>query len=182
MPSKKQSTQLLSALELRCSVVGKHFPGLTWGRILERLEARPKALQSLEAMESTGGEPMVLRYSKKTGEIWFCDFSAESPVGRRSLCFDASALKERKEHQPKGAAVETAKSMGARLLTEDEYRELQSFGEFDTKTSSWLETPSEIRKLGGALFGDRRFGRVFTYHNGAQSYYAARGFRVILNV
>lgn len=151
--------------------------GVAWADVLARLEGKPGALKSLHAMEATGGEPDVVGRNEGTAEIYFCDCSSESPSGRRSLCYDPQALDARKEHKPQGSAVEMAAEMGVELLTEERYRTLQTLGEFDTKTSSWLQTPDAIRTLGGALFGDRRYGRVFVYHNGAQSYYAARGFR-----
>jgi hypothetical protein len=156
--------------------------GLTWEDVQARLTSNPEKLRSLNEMERTGGEPDVVGYDKKTGEFIFYDCSAESPSGRRSLCYDNEALKSRKEHKPKGSAVGMAEAMGIDLLTEEQYRELQTLGEFDTKTSSWIHTPDEIRKLGGALFCDRRYNHVFTYHNGAESYYAARGFRGSLRV
>jgi hypothetical protein len=147
-----------------------------------RLESSPEKLQSLQAMESTGGEPDVIGVDKKSGEFVICDCSAESPSGRRSICFDREGLESRKENRPANSAMEMAEAMGIRLLTEAEYRDLQKLGCFDTKTSSWVQTPAEIRKLGGALFCDRRYDTVFVYHNGAQSYYAARGFRGCLRV
>ncbi len=151
--------------------------GLDWSKVQAKLEANSEKLWSINEMERTGGEPDVVGYDKKTGEYIFMDCSEESPKGRRSLCYDSEALDARKEDKPKGTAMDMAASMGIELLTEDQYRELQELGEFDTKTSSWLKTPSDIRKLGGAIFGDRRYNTVFKYHNGAISYYAARGFR-----
>lgn len=151
--------------------------GVAWAEIQARLESNPGALMSLRAMEATGGEPDVIGRDRQTGAITFTDCSAESPAGRRSLCYDRAALDSRKENKPQGSAVEVAAEMGIDLLTEEQYRALQSLGEFDTKTSSWVRTPSDVRSLGGALFCDRRYGRVFVYHNGAQSYYAVRGFR-----
>ena len=151
--------------------------GLNWAKVQARLEANAEKLWSLHEMEETGGEPDVVDHDPKTGEYIFYDCSADSPKGRRSLCYDGAALESRKEHKPKNSAVDLAAAMGIELLTEEEYRALQKLGEFDTKTSSWVSTPANIRKLGGALFCDRRFDTVFTYHNGAESYYAARGFR-----
>jgi hypothetical protein len=157
-------------------------PGVAWETVLARLEESPTALASLGRMEASGGEPDVIGEAEPTGRLVFCDCSLESPPGRRSLCFDREALNARKENKPEGSAVEMALAMGIELLTEEQYLALQQFGEFDTKTSSWIATPRDMRSLGGALFCDRRFGRVFTYHNGAQSYYAARGFRGRLRV
>jgi hypothetical protein len=156
--------------------------GVAWEHVVARLEANGAALKALANMESSGGEPDVIGHDKATGAFIFCDCSAESPAGRRSLCFDREALESRKENRPDGNAVEAAAAMGIELLTEERYRELQRLGEFDVKTSSWIATPSDVRALGGALFCDRRYGRVFVYHNGAQSYYAARGFRGLLRV
>lgn len=155
---------------------------IAWSSVQARLERNPDALDTLKEMESTGGEPDVIGRDPKNGQFTFCDCSAESPIGRRSICYDREALEERKEHKPAGSAVEMAAAMGVELLTEKRYRELQELGEFDTKTSSWVATPEEMRSLGGALFCDRRFGKVFVYHNGAQSYYAGRGFRGLLRV
>jgi hypothetical protein len=161
----------------------KHrHPGMLWADVQARLEAQPQALRPLHLMESTGGEPDVTSQDKTTGRLSFCDCAAESPIGRRSLCYDGDALASRKENRPEGSAVETATKMGIELLTEEQYRALQVLGEFDVKTSSWISTPAELRSLGGALFCDRRYDRVFVYHNGAQSYYAARGFRGLLRV
>lgn len=170
--------QLLRTLEERFGKNAPRHAGIAWGRVLAALEASPAALKSLAAMEASGGEPDVI--GRASGKILFCDCSAETPAGRRSLCYDRKALDARKEHKPKGSAVEAAAAMGVELLTEDGYRALQELGEFDRKTSSWIRTPSDVRSLGGALFCDRRFGRVFTYHNGAESYYAARGWRGLL--
>ena len=156
--------------------------GLEWAKVQARLDANAEKLWSLSEMQQTGGEPDVVDHDKKTGECIFYDCSAESPKDRRSLCYDREALQSRKENKPKGNAVDVAAIMGIELLTEEEYRKLQSLGEFDTKTSSWLHTPSKIRELGGALFCDRRFDTVFVYHNGAESYFAARGFRGSLRV
>lgn len=155
---------------------------LDWADVEARLEANPSKLWSLSEMEKTGGEPDVVARDKKTGEYVFYDCSAETPKGRRSVCYDGEALESRKEHKPKDSAMDMAEAMGIELLTEEQYRELQELGEFDLKTSSWLKTPSDVRKLGGALYGDRRYGRVFVYHNGAPSYYAVRGFRGSLTV
>lgn len=154
--------------------------GLAWEKILKKLESTPVALKALSAMESTGGEPDVI--GQDNGDFLFCDCSPESPLGRRSLCYDRDALDARKENKPGGSAVEAAVEMGIELLTEEQYRALQQLEAFDTKTSSWIATPQDVRTLGGALFCDRRYGRVFVYHNGAQSYYAARGFRGLLRV
>jgi hypothetical protein len=156
--------------------------GLEWAKVQARLEANAEKLWSLSEMERTGGEPDVVGHDKKTGEYIFCDCSAESPKDRRSLCYDREALDSRKENKPKDNAIDMAAAMGVELLTEEQYRELQKLGNFDAKTSSWVKTPSNIRKLGGALFCDRRFNTVFLYHNGAESYYAARGFRGSLRV
>ncbi len=169
--------RLLQALQARSD---KHMPrhaGLAWGQVLARLEGNAAALASLAAMEASGGEPDVIGLDAATGEVLFCDCAAESPDGRRSLCYDREALDSRKEHKPQGSAVEAAAAMGIELLSEAQYRALQQLGEFDLKTSSWIRTPEAIRDRGGALFCDRRYDTVFTYHNGAQSYYAARGFR-----
>lgn len=157
-------------------------PGVAWEQVLAKLEANPAALKPLGKMEASGGEPDVIGRDAATGQYLFCDCSAESPLGRRSLCYDREALNARKEHKPEGSAVETAVAMGVELLTEQQYRELQRLDEFDAKTSSWVLTPPDVRSLGGALFCDRRYGKVFVYHNGAQSYYAARGFRALLRV
>jgi hypothetical protein len=153
-----------------------------WADVRTKLVGNPDALRSLREMEATGGEPDVIGEDRKAGQYTFCDCSAESPSGRRSVCYDREALESRKENKPKSSAVEMAAAMGIDLLTEEQYRELQKLGEFDTKTSSWIRTSSDVRALGGALFCDRRYGKVFVYHNGAQSYYAARGFRGSLRV
>ncbi len=174
--SKKQSEDLLKALKARFEKNMSRHRGLEWTNVQVKLEANNDKLWSLNEMEKTGGEPDVVGYDKKTGEYIFYDCSPESPKGRRSLCYDREALDSRKENKPKGNAEEMAAAMGIELLTEEQYRELQKLGEFDTKTSSWVKTPSHIRKLGGALFCDRRFNTVFLYHNGAESYYAARAF------
>jgi hypothetical protein len=156
--------------------------GVEWAKVQAKLEANSEKLWSLNEMEATGGEPDVVAFNKKTGEYVFYDCSAESPKGRRSLCYDREALNARKEHKPKDSAIDMATAIGIELLTEEQYRELQKLGEFDLKTSSWVQTPSDIRKLGGALFCDRRYNQVFLYHNGADSYYGARGFRASLKV
>ena len=155
---------------------------MDWEKVLARLEASPEKLRSLAEMEQTGGEPDVVWRDESTGAFVFCDCSPETPKGRVSVCYDRAGMDSRKEHKPADNALDMAAAMGAELLTEEEYLALQNLGEFDTKTSSWLRTPDEIRKLGGALFGDRRYGRAFIYHNGAQSYFAARGFRCSLKV
>jgi len=177
--SKKQREELLRTLKARFEQNMNRHQGLEWAQVQAKLEAK---LWSLNEIERTGGEPDVVGLDKKTGEYIFYDCSAESPKGRRSLCYDRAALESRKENKPKGNALDVAATMGIELLTEEQYRELQELGSFDTKTSSWVKTPSGIRKLGGALFCDRRFDTVFLYHNGAESYYAARGFRGSLKV
>lgn len=174
--------ELLSALQARFEKNMLRHPGLQWGKIQARLEAQPEKLWSLNEMERTGGEPDVVEQDATTGEYIFFDCSAESPAGRRSLCYDQAALDARKANKPAGSALGMAAALGIEVLDEDQYRALQTLGRFDTKTSSWLKTPPEIRKLGGAIFGDRRYEHVFVYHNGADSYYAARGFRGWLNV
>ena len=173
---------LLETLKSRFEQHKHRHPAITWTQVRARLEAHPGKLASLQEMESTGGEPDVIARDNNTGEILFCDCSPQSPAGRRSLCYDPEALNARKENKPKGSALGLARSIGAEILTEEQYRHLQTLGEFDTKTSSWIATPPGIRQLGGALFCDRRFNTVFTYHNGAESYYAARGFRASLRV
>ena len=175
-------TTLLQALERRFLAHPDRHPGVAWVQVQARLTAHPAALETLAAMESTGGEPDVTHVEAKTGVVTFTDCAPESPAGRRSLCYDRAALDARKEAKPAGSAVDAAAAMGAELLIEAQYRALQSLGAFDLKTSSWIATPADIRALGGALFCDRRYGQVFTYHNGAQSYYAARGFRVQIRV
>ncbi|MFI5096246.1 MAG: DUF4256 domain-containing protein [Candidatus Acidiferrales bacterium] len=180
--SPEQRRELLSALKARFEKNMNRHKGLAWAQVQAKLEANAEKLWSLNEMERTGGEPDVVGHDKKTGEYIFYDCSAESPKGRRSLCYDREALESRKEHKPKDNAIGMAVAMGIELLTEEQYRELQTLGNFDTKTSSWVKTPSEIRKLGGALFCDRRFDTVFVYHNGAESYYAARAFRGSLRV
>jgi hypothetical protein len=178
----KARSELIKTLKARFESNPKRHPGLAWSEVETRLDANARALNTLNEMEKTGGEPDVIARDKKTGILLFVDCSAESPSGRRSLCYDGAALQERKENKPVGNAVDLAKVMGVSVLTEAEYRDLQKLGKFDTKTSSWVATPAEIRKLGGALFCDRRYDTVFVYHNGAQSYYAARGFRGALRV
>ena len=180
--SPAQRKELLKALKARFEKNMNRHKGLEWAKVQAKLEADAKKLWSLSEMESTGGEPDVVGFDKKTGEYIFYDCSAESPKGRRSLCYDRKALDERKEHKPENNAVDVAAALGIELLTEEQYRELQRLGKFDTKTSSWIVTPADIRKLGGALFCDRRYDTVFVYHNGADSYYAARGFRGSLRV
>src|SRR2546423_632040 len=175
--SSEQRDELLRALKARFEKNMNRHKGLQWAPIQARLEDSKHKLWSLHEMERTGGEPDVVGHDKKTDEYIFCDCSAESPKGRRSLCYDREALESRKEHKPEDNAVGMAAAMGIELLTEEQYRELQKLGNFDTKTSSWVKTPSDIRKLGGALFCDRRYDTVFLYHNGAESYYAARAFR-----
>jgi len=173
---------MIDALAQRFHKNMARHAGLAWDVVRVRLDANPGKLRALEEMERTGGEPDVVGVDPSTGEIVFCDCAPESPSGRRSLCYDKAALDARKENKPAASAVEAAAAMGVSLLTEAEYRQLQTLGEFDRKTSSWVQTPASIRKLGGALFCDRRYGQVFTYHNGAESYYAARGFRGLLKV
>lgn len=178
----KQRDQLISSLQRRFEANMARHADCTWEQVHTRLATRPAALESLLAMEASGGEPDVIGHDKKSGEFIYCDCAAESPAGRRSLCYDEDALKSRKENKPKGSATKAAAKLGIELLTEEQYRALQQLGEFDTKTSSWVATPAEVRARGGAIFCDRRYGRVFTYHNGAESYYAARGFRGLLRV
>jgi hypothetical protein len=178
----EQSKELLNTLKTRFEKNMKRHKGLEWAKVQAKLEANPEKLWSLDDMEVTGGEPDVVGHDKKTGEYIFYDCSAESPKDRRSLCYDRKALESRKEHKPKNSAIDMATEMGIELLTEEQYRELQQLGEFDLKTSSWVKTPSAIRELGGAVFCDRRYDTVFLYHNGAESYYAARGFRGSLRV
>jgi len=180
--SAKQREELLKTLKARFEKNMNRHKGLEWASVQAKLEASPDKLWSLGEMERTGGEPDVVGRDKKTGEVIFYDCAEESPKGRRSICYDREALDARKEHKPKDNAVGMAAAMGIDLLTEEEYRELQKLGEFDTKTSSWVKTPSAVRELGGALFCDRRFNTVFTYHNGAESYYAGRAFRGSLRV
>jgi hypothetical protein len=180
--SAEQREELLAVLKARFETHMNRHRGLEWASVQARLEANPEKLWSLYEMERTGGEPDVVGYDGETGEYIFYDCSPESPAGRRSLCYDREALEARKEHKPESSAIDMAAAMGIELLTEEQYRELQELGDFDTKTSSWLKTPPEIRKLGGALFADRRYGRVFVYHNSAPSYYSSRGFRGSLRV
>jgi hypothetical protein len=180
--SPKQCEELLNTLKNRFEKNMKRHKGLEWANVQTRLGTNTEKLWSLNEMERTGGEPDVVGYDKKTGDYIFYDCSAESPAGRRSFCYDGEALKSRKEHKPKNSAMEMAAAMGIELLTEEQYRELQQLGNFDPKTSSWVKTPAEIRNLGGAIFCDCRYNTVFVYHNGAESYYAARGFRGALRV
>ncbi len=180
--SPEQRKELLSTLKARFEKNMKRHKGLEWAKVQAKLEADTEKLWSLNEMETTGGEPDVVAFDKKSGEYVFYDCSAESPKGRRSLCYDREALNARKEHKPKDSAVDMATAIGIELLAEEQYRELQKLGEFDLKTSSWVQTPSDIRKLGGAFFCDRRYDQVFVYHNGADSYYAARGFRGSLRI
>ena len=180
--SKKQREELLKALKARFEKNMNRHEGLAWDQVQDKLESNPEKLWSLSEMERTGGEPDVVGRNNKTGEYIFYDCAPESPKGRRSFCYDREALDGRKENKPKDNAVDVATAMGVELLTEEQYRELQQLGNFDTKTSSWIKTPSNIRKLGGALFCDRRFDTVFVYHNGAESYYAGRAFRGWLRV
>ena len=180
--SASQRQDLLKSLHARFQKNMNRHKGLEWAKLQARLEASPEKLWSLSEMERTGGEPDVVGLDKTTGHYIFNDCSAETPKGRRSVCYDREAQTSRKEHRPDNNAIDMAAAIGIELLTEEQYRELQTLGEFDTKTSSWIRTPSDIRKLGGALFCDRRYGHVFLYHNGAQSYYAVRGFRGLLKV
>ncbi len=180
--SPKQREELLRALKARFEKNMNRHRGLEWAKVQAKLEANPEKLWSLNEMERSGGEPDVIGHDQTTGETVFYDCSAESPKGRTSICYDREGLESRKEHKPANNAMDMAAAMGVELLTEEQYRELQKLGEFDTKTSSWVKTPADIRKLGGALFCDRRFGHVFVYHNGAQSYYGARAFRGSLRV
>lgn len=180
--SPEQRSALLSVLKVRFEKNRNRHEGLVWAKVQARLETAPEKLWSLHEMERTGGEPDVVSFYEKTGEYLFYDCSAESPKGRRSICYDHEGQESRKEHKPATNALDMAAAMGIELLTEEQYRELQQFGPFDTKTSSWVKTPFEIRKLGGALFADYRYGQVFVYHNGAPSYYAVRGFRGSLRV
>jgi hypothetical protein len=180
--SPEQQEELLRALKARFEKNMNRHKGLEWANLQTKLEANTAKLWSLNEMERTGGEPDVVGLDKKTGEYVFYDCSSESPKGRRSVCYDRDALESRKEHKPENSAMDMAAAMDIDLLTEEQYRELQKLGNFDTKTSSWVQTPSDIRKLGGAIFCDRRYGKVFVYHNGAESYYAARAFRGSLRV
>ncbi len=174
--------ELLKTLKARFEKNKSRHKDLEWSKVQARLEADPDKLWSLDEMETTGGEPDVVGYDKKTGEYIFYDCAAESPKGRRSICYDHQALESRKEHKPENSAINMAADMGIEILTEEQYRELQQLGNFDLKTSSWVKTPADIRKLGGALFCDRRYDTIFLYHNGAESYYGARGFRGSLKV
>ena len=180
--SSKQIDELLTTLKTRFEKNINRHKDLKWDKVLAKLEKNTEKLWSLNEMEKTGGDPDVVGYDTKTGDYIFYDCSAESPSGRRSLCYDRAALTARKEYKPKDSAVDVATAMGIELLTEEQYRELQKLGNFDLKTSSWVKTPDEIRKLGGAIFCDRRYNTVFTYHNGAESYYSARSFRGVLTV
>jgi hypothetical protein len=180
--SAGQSEDLLSILKTRFEKNMNLHKNLEWSKVQKKLETRPEKLWSLSEMEKTGGEPDVVGYDKKTDEYIFYDCSEETPKNRRNVCYDGEALESRKEHKPANSAIDMSLDMGTELLTEEQYRELQKLGKFDLKTSSWLQTPSEIRKLGGAIFADRRYDHVFIYHNGASSYYGVRGFRVSLRV
>ena len=180
--SPAQHEELLGALKARFEKNMNHHEGLEWAKVKARLEAKAEKLRSLHEMERTGGEPDVVGQDKKTGEYIFFDCAEQSPEERASLCYDRAALDARKKFKPKGCATERAAAMGVELLTEEQYHDLQKLGAFDTKSSSWLRTPADIRQLGGAIFGDRRFGRVFVYHNGVESYYSGRGFRGSLRV
>jgi hypothetical protein len=180
--SPKERDELLATLQARFEKNKSRHEGLEWAKVKARLQSSTEKLWSLSQMESSGGEPDVVGLDKKSGEYIFFDCSAQSPKGRRSFCYDREALDSRKEHKPKNSALDMAAAIGVEVLTEEQYRDLQQLGEFDTTTSSWLKSPAEVRKLGGAIFGDRRFDRVFIYHNGAESYYGARGFRASLKV
>lgn len=178
----QEREQLLQSLKSRFEANMNRHKGIAWAEVVAKVQSVPDTLKTISQMEASGGEPDVIGQDKATGQFIFCDCSAESPIGRRSLCYDGEALEARKENKPQGSAVQLAAEMGVELLSEEQYRALQQLGEFDTKTSSWIATPEEVRSLGGALFCDRRYGKVFVYHNGAQSYYAARGFRGLLRV
>jgi hypothetical protein len=180
--SSEERSTLLATLKTRFEKNRNRHKDIEWANVLAKLEANPEKLWTLNEMETTGGEPDVVGYDKKTDEYIFYDCSPESPKGRRSICYDDEALEARKEHKPEDSAINMAESMGIEILTEEQYRELQQLGNFDLKTSSWVKTPAAIRALGGALFCDRRYNHIFTYHNGAESYYAARGFRGSLSV
>jgi hypothetical protein len=175
--NQENKNRLLNTLKERFEQNPKRHKGVEWSMVLAKLVATPKKLETLFEMERTGGEPDVIGYDKRKDKVTFCDCAPESPKGRRSLCYDRAALDSRKENKPAGSALDMAASMGIEMLTEAQYRELQGLGEFDLKTSSWVKTPESVRDLGGALFCDRRYGQVFVYHNGAESYFAARGFR-----
>ena len=181
-PSSAQSKELLSILKERFEKNMNRHKGLEWSKVQAKLQSKPEKLWSLNKMENTGGEPDVVAFDKDVGEYIFFDCCAESPKERRSVCYDREALDSRKANKPRSSAMDLANEMGVEILDEQQYQELQKLGDFDNKTSSWLKTPTEVRKLGGAIFGDFRFGRVFVYHNGAESYYAARGFRGVLRV
>ena len=181
LPSEERK-ELLLILKARFEKNMNRHKGISWSSVQVRLDAQPDKLWSLNEMEKTGGEPDVVGYDKKSGEYVFYDCSAESPQGRRSVCYDHEALEKRKEHKPENSAIQMAEDMGIEILTEEQYHEFQKLGPFDTKTSSWIKTPADIRKRGGAIFADYRYGHVFVYHNGAESYYAARGFRGSLRV
>jgi hypothetical protein len=180
--SSAERDKLFDTLQARFTKNTNRHKGIEWAKVQAKLEGSPEKIWSLHQMEETGGEPDVVGFDKKSGEYIFYDCAAESPKGRRSLCYDAEALESRKEHKPADSAIEMADAMGIEILTEEQYRQLQQFGHFDTKTSSWVKTPPDMRKHGGAAFCDWRYGRVFFYHNGAESYYAARGFRGSLKV
>ena len=180
--SQAEGEELLKIIKARFEKNQKRHSGIEWTKVLAKLEANPEKLWSLNEMEMTEGEPDVVGFDEKTGEYLIYDCSSESPKGRRSICYDRKALDSRKAHKPENSVIDMAEEMGIELLTEDEYRALQELGNFDTKTSSWVKTPADIRKLGGAIFCDRRYDKVFTYHNGADSYYGARGFRGVLRV
>lgn len=180
--SQEKQKELIKTLKTRFEKNMNRHVDMSWENVKSRLEANPKKIWSLNEMEQSGGEPDVVGFDKKTEEYIFFDCSAESPTGRRSTCYDKEGLESRKQHKPDHNAIDLATEIGIELLTVEQYHELQTFGEFDTKTSSWLKTPSDVRQLGGALFGDFRYGKVFIYHNGAQSYYASRGFRACLRV
>ncbi len=178
----QERQELLQVLETRFKKYVHRHEDVSWAKVQAKLEGKPEVLESLLALEMSGGEPDVIAQNNETGAVTFCDCSAQSPAGRRGACYDREAQNSRKEHKPKSNAVETAAAMGIDLLTEEQYRNLQTLGEFDTKTSSWIQTPAAVRSLGGALFCDRRYDKVFVYHNGAESYYSARGFRGSLRV
>lgn len=178
----QERDELLGILKTRFEKNMTRHKGLDWAEVVTKLQSNPKKMDALSEMEKTGGEPDIIGRDNKTGEYIFCDCSTETPLGRRSTCYDREGLESRKEHRPENNAIDMAAAIGIELLTEAQYRELQSLGNFDLKTSSWIATPADIRKLGGALFADRRYGHVFVYHNGAQSYYAVRGFRGLLKV